>query len=133
MKPRKQTITLIFTDLFQHLMVLFLLTRESWRLEPQHNQIPWAQAQVQLFRKDISLPWLLLQHLSKGSLGLFPSLGLARGIETSSQRRLPQCLPQTCAVFSDPFIRQLTRYSATAWDTSYIGVNELKRNYQPLE
>lgn len=56
MKPRKQTIALIFPDLFQHLMVLFLLTRESWRLEPQHNQIPWAQAQVQLFRKDISLP-----------------------------------------------------------------------------
>lgn len=62
---------------------------------------------------------------------IFPCIPLARGIETSSQRRLPQCLPQTCAVFSDPFIRQLTRYSATAWDTSYIGVNELKNREKP--
>ena len=33
-------------------------------------------------RKDIFLPGLFLQHLSKGSLGWFQSLGLAREIET---------------------------------------------------
>lgn len=100
-----------------------------------HDIKCWGSAMLAL---PFTLPLLSLLSVFLASTQIppfpeiFPCLPLARGIETSSRHRLPQFLPQTCADFSDPSIRQLTRCLATAWDTSYIGVNELKNRKKPV-